>query len=99
MQTEAHIALMKKLIEETATTRKAITLYKREDEGLALFRAHATNRLLMLAQRVVAKRPLTKELKKYFKRWTSEPLGSAGDLFRAHIADIERVTGRKINLD
>ena len=99
MQSEAHIRLMATLIKHTEESRKAITLYKRQDEGLAMFRIQATRRLIELNQRVVMKRPLPKDLKKYFKRWLSEPAGGVGDLFRAYVADVERVTGRKIKFD
>ncbi|QVV97190.1 hypothetical protein 2017DRC82_0085 [Vibrio phage ICP1] len=48
---------------------KCITLYKKNDAGLALFRLTARNNLQQVLIRMVLNKPLTKDLKSFISNW------------------------------
>lgn len=70
-----------------------ILTYKGRDEGLALFRVTAGNKLQEIILRHVNNKPLTNELKTYLSGWLVDS-GEIGGLFTAVIEELEKHTNK-----
>lgn len=68
---------------EFRRTRIAITTYKSNDPGLALFRSQASHRLLELAARGVIRRKLNAPLKAYVDSWMRDGNPMFRECFKA----------------
>lgn len=76
---------------EVAAARRAITLYKKEDEGLAYFRTQAGNLIVDITARAVLNRPLRKEQARFVNQW----LVDGNPMFREYFAALNKTLGRR----
>lgn len=58
---------------EVIKARKALLLYKANDEGLALFRTTARNHYSDMVMRIVSNKVLLSDTSKFLAVWLSEP--------------------------
>lgn len=87
-----------KIAKTTAGERQLITLYKPEDESLALFRIQATNLVREITIRHVTKQALTKPCRMFLDQWMADGAGGFGDNVRKFVASLESATGRPLKL-
>jgi len=89
--TEAQASRAQSIAQDPALVakRKAITLYKADDDGLALFRAQACNMLSAITVRAVCNRPLKKNQAAYVNKW----LCDANPMFREFFVELNRAVG------
>lgn len=78
--------------------RKKLSLYQKNDEGMAMFRAVFMKQASELMIRHTLNKPLLKETKTYYSTWLNNPHNSIGDLFRDFVKAVEAATGRKVKV-
>ena len=61
-----------KIIKGTETLRKKVTLYKKDDPGLARFRITAMNHIQDFITRKIQGRKQTAKLKKFITQWQDD---------------------------
>jgi hypothetical protein len=89
--TDAQLEKAKSLAQnpDVVAARKVITLYKRDDEGLALFRTQAGNMLAAITIRAACNVPLKKAQARYVNSW----LVDANPMFRDFFAELNKAVG------
>lgn len=68
-----------KIMRETEHLRKRVTLYKRNDSSLALFRTQLMNNITEFVIRKVTNKPMTKKLTSYIDYWRNDGPGGIGE--------------------
>jgi len=68
---------------------KPFIMYKKNDQGLALFRVQATNNLQDIIIRKANGLPLTKPLQGWIDTWIYDP-GTVGDMMRAFVEALNK---------
>lgn len=79
---------------ELVRTRRILTLYKKNDEGLALFRIEAANHLIEILTRTIARKKLLKATREWLETWSNDPDDSIiGNAVRDFCSGLERESG------
>lgn len=77
---------------------KRFVIYKARDEGLALFRVSAVNRIEALLVNHMLDRKLPKEVVDWLDFWMNDP-GTIGEMVRELLAAIKEETGRAVAIE
>ena len=86
--------------QEIKRASKAIIMYKKDDTSLALFRIQASNHLMEILTRTIARKRLLKATRTWVNQWTNEPNDSTiGNAVRDFVSAIERESGLNIIKD
>lgn len=85
--TPAQLAAASEILKRTTSLRTPVTLYKRNDPGLALFRTQALNMFQSAVVAKVTNKPRPKRLQTWLDGWASDAPGGIGEditaLFKA----------------
>jgi len=82
----------------TEEARMKLTLYRCDDEELALFRRTAMRHCAELTASLALGNKIPAPTLKYFDEWVADGANGLGDYFRAFIRDVERATGKSTGL-
>ena len=84
---------------EVVRARKSLVMYKKDDDGLALFRISASNHCNDILTRTIARKRLLKKNVEWVKMGHNEPNDSAiGNMIKDFCNAIERESGLEIIL-
>ena len=79
---------------EIKRASKTIILYKKDDTAFALFRITASNHLMEILTRTIARKKLLKKTKEWVNQWINEPNDSTiGNAVRDFVNAVERESG------
>lgn len=77
--TEKQLEKALKIMESTSVARKKVTMYKKNDTSLALFRIEACNMIEKAVICQVTNKPYPKKLKTYLTNWSIDGPGGIGE--------------------